>query len=339
MHGCFDPTLSGMDSDHSSSIHYIDSESQTSSFLGSPRRKISTDYINHRLSVPFYMLLDDMYVTDKSNSISNCSFVTAHSSQQNSNVMSNSAPPDVAKALLFNSNSINKIENVLNDSIMSSSSTLIEPEPRRSIPGDPTKVAAAVTCNSSSPRFNSSALISSNLISLDQPSDIDEDDVSSVCPKVSDTVEPNHSEIKTLLLKQNSDLASNHTTVKLTSRAYSVKTFHKGLMRGDSKFVTMFKSRRIRKITGYKSKSENRARKAFRTITIILGAFVLFWTPFYIIATIYGFCSECIPNWIYITSYYMCYMNSPINPFCYAMANAQFKKTFMRMLRGDFHRT
>uniref|UniRef100_A0A915JZ78 G-protein coupled receptors family 1 profile domain-containing protein n=1 Tax=Romanomermis culicivorax TaxID=13658 RepID=A0A915JZ78_ROMCU len=87
-----------------------------------------------------------------------------------------------------------------------------------------------------------------------------------------------------------------------------------------------------------KSKTENRARKALRTITIILGAFVLFWTPFYVMATIYGFCPECIPSWAYVTSYYMCYLNSPINPFCYAMANIQFKKTFMRMFRGDFHR-
>ncbi|XP_014667277.1 PREDICTED: muscarinic acetylcholine receptor M1-like [Priapulus caudatus] len=87
-----------------------------------------------------------------------------------------------------------------------------------------------------------------------------------------------------------------------------------------------------------KSKSENRARKALRTITCIMGAFVLCWTPWHICATILGFCPTCVNADLYSFSYWLCYMNSPLNPFMYALANVQFKKTFVRMLKGDWKR-
>ncbi|XP_013777637.1 muscarinic acetylcholine receptor M2-like [Limulus polyphemus] len=91
-----------------------------------------------------------------------------------------------------------------------------------------------------------------------------------------------------------------------------------------------------------KSKSENRAKKALRTISFILGAFVLCWTPYHICALVEGFCTDiagCVNYHLFYFTYFLCYANSPVNPFCYAMANQQFKKTFYRLLRGDFHQT
>ncbi|XP_076172534.1 muscarinic acetylcholine receptor [Ptiloglossa arizonensis] len=91
----------------------------------------------------------------------------------------------------------------------------------------------------------------------------------------------------------------------------------------------------------HKSHTENRARKAFRTISFILGAFVACWTPYHILALVEGFCSKppCTNEHLYMFSYFLCYANSPMNPFCYALANQQFKKTFTRILKGDLHMT
>lgn len=90
-----------------------------------------------------------------------------------------------------------------------------------------------------------------------------------------------------------------------------------------------------------KSRTENRARKAFRTISFILGAFVACWTPYHVLALVEGFCSDppCTNEHLFMFSYFLCYANSPMNPFCYALANQQFKKTFTRILKGDLHMT
>ena len=90
-----------------------------------------------------------------------------------------------------------------------------------------------------------------------------------------------------------------------------------------------------------KSRTENRARKAFRTISFILGCFVACWTPYHVLALVEGFCSNppCTNEYLFMFCYFLCYANSPMNPFCYALANQQFKKTFTRILKGDLHLT
>ncbi|KAG0720407.1 Muscarinic acetylcholine receptor gar-2 [Chionoecetes opilio] len=120
----------------------------------------------------------------------------------------------------------------------------------------------------------------------------------------------------------------------------SFKSSLKGSKKGIVKSIRSLKKKK-KKSEGekrHRSKSENRANKALRTISIILGAFVACWTPYHILAIAESFC-HCTNNHIYMFAYFLCYANSPINPLCYALANQQFKKTFMRILKGDLHIT
>lgn len=92
---------------------------------------------------------------------------------------------------------------------------------------------------------------------------------------------------------------------------------------------------RFRRKKKEKIKTENRAKKALKTISLILGAFVTCWTPYHILAIVASFCPSCINIHVYMLSYFLCYANSPLNPFCYAASNQQFKNTFKRIMKGD----
>ncbi|XP_075254482.1 muscarinic acetylcholine receptor M2-like [Convolutriloba macropyga] len=80
-------------------------------------------------------------------------------------------------------------------------------------------------------------------------------------------------------------------------------------------------------------KKQSNDKKAMRTLTFLLGAFILCWTPWNIAEVVNGIWgSETVNNHLYQFTWFLTYFNSALNPLCYAFANTLFKDTFIRIL-------
>ena len=74
--------------------------------------------------------------------------------------------------------------------------------------------------------------------------------------------------------------------------------------------------------------------KAARTLSIVIGVFIVCWCPFFVANLIFRYCKLCeVPNEVYSMIKWLHYGNSALNPLIYSCLNANFRAAFKDVLR------
>ncbi|XP_048511042.1 muscarinic acetylcholine receptor DM1 isoform X2 [Athalia rosae] len=140
-----------------------------------------------------------------------------------------------------------------------------------------------------------------------------------------------------------SEMRTSAVSSSSSSGPLNEKIIQKHIITGSGEGATGLGGRGLLNKTPNKKKKKPQEKKAdtkaAKTLSAILLAFILTWTPYNILVLLKPLtaCVGCIPQELWDFFYYLCYINSTINPVCYALCNASFRRTYVRILTCKWH--
>jgi len=78
---------------------------------------------------------------------------------------------------------------------------------------------------------------------------------------------------------------------------------------------------------------EQRERRVTVLLKFILLCFIVLWLPYSLMVVITALCGSCqVPSFAWNLGYWLCYLNSTVNPLCYGYGNENFRRTFKAIM-------
>ncbi|KAF7636591.1 CBN-GAR-3 protein [Meloidogyne graminicola] len=120
------------------------------------------------------------------------------------------------------------------------------------------------------------------------------------------------------------------TNLSLTQQSQLPQQQNGVLMRKSE--IQMIREEQMRQSEKEKRRNERKQEsKAAKTLSAILCAFIITCTPYHVIVCLEAFYPNSVP--VSLFTIILSYINSTINPLCYALCNARFRMTYMKIIR------